>query len=72
MAVGEPIAAEQKEGGLGEGHIAILGSLSSVDMDHHTVAIDIGDFEMETLVKSETAGIDGGKIGVILEGFDAV
>ena len=39
-------------------------------MDHHAVAVDIGDFEMETFVKSEAAGVDGGKIGVILEGFD--
>jgi hypothetical protein len=72
MAVGPPIAAEQKEGGLREGHIAILGPLSTVDMDHHAVAVDIGDFEIETFVKSEAAGIDGGKIGVILEGFDAI
>jgi hypothetical protein len=39
-------------------------------MDHHAVAVDIGDFEIETFVKSEAAGIDGGEIGVILEGFD--
>jgi len=39
-------------------------------MDHHTVAVDIGDFEMKSFVQSEAAGIDGGKIGVILEGFD--
>jgi len=39
-------------------------------MDHHAGGIDIGDFEVETFVKSEAAGIDGGKIGVILEGFD--
>jgi hypothetical protein len=41
-----------------------------VDMDHHAAAVDIGDFEMETFVESQAAGIDGGKIGVILEGFD--
>ena len=72
MAVGEPVAAEQMEGGLGEGYIAILGTLSTVDMDHHTVAVDIGDFEVEPFVKSETAGIDGGEIDVIVEGFDVV
>jgi hypothetical protein len=72
MAVGEPMAAEQMEGGLGERHIAILGTLSTVDMDHHTVAINIGDFEVETFVKSEAAGVDGGKIDIIVEGFDLV
>ncbi len=70
MAVGEPIAAEDLEGGLGERHIAILGSLSTVDMDHHAGGVDIGDFEVEAFVEPQAAGIDGGEIGVILEGFD--
>jgi hypothetical protein len=39
-------------------------------MDHHAGGIDIGDFEVETFMESQAAGIDGGKIGVILEGFD--
>ena len=70
MVVGEPMAAEQMEGGLGERDIAILGTLSTVDMDHHTVAINIGDFEVETFMEPEAAGVDGGKIDVIVEGFD--
>jgi len=70
VTVGGPIASEQLESGKGERHVAILGPLATVDMDHHAGGIDIGDFEMETFVESQTAGIDGGKIGVILEGFD--
>ena len=70
VAVGEPIAAEQLEGGKGERDVAILGALSSVDMDHHAGGIDIGDFEVETFVKSQATGVDGGKIGIVLEGFD--
>ena len=34
MTVGDPIAAEQMEGGLRERHVAILGALPTVDMDH--------------------------------------
>ncbi len=70
MAVGDPIAAEQTESGLGERDVAILGALSTVDMDHHASGIDIGDFEVEAFMKSEAAGIDGGEIGVILGGMD--
>ena len=55
---------------MGERDVAILGALSTVDMDHHAGGIDIGDFEVETFMESQAAGIDGGKIGVILEGFD--
>jgi hypothetical protein len=71
MAVGEPIAAEQVEGGLGERDVAIFGALAPVDMDHHAGGVDIGDFEMESFVKSEAAGVYGGEIGIVLEGFDA-
>jgi hypothetical protein len=70
VTVGGPIASEQLESGKGERDIAILGPLATVDMDHHAGGIDIGDFEMETFVESQAAGIDGGKIGIILEGFD--
>jgi hypothetical protein len=70
VAVGHPIAAEQTESGRWERDVAIFGALSSVDMDHHAGGIDIGDFEVETFVKSQAAGIDGGKIGIVLEGFD--
>jgi hypothetical protein len=70
MVVGGPIASEQLEGGLGERDVAVLSPLSTVDMDHHAGGVDIGDFEVEAFVKSEAAGIDGGEIGVILEGMD--
>jgi hypothetical protein len=70
MVVGEPIASEQIEGGWGQRDVAVLGPFSAVDMDHHAGGIDIGDFEVEAFVESETAGIDGGEIGVILEGMD--
>jgi hypothetical protein len=70
VAVSGPIAAEQQEGRLGERDVAILGALSTMDMDHHAGGIDIGDFEVEAFVEPQAAGIDGGQIGVILEGMD--
>jgi hypothetical protein len=71
MAVGYPIVAEQVKGGLGERHVAIFGTLSTVDMDHHAGGVDIGDFEMESFVKPQAAGVYGGKIGIVLEGLDS-
>lgn len=50
--------------------IAILGALAAVDMDHHALAIDIGDFEIKSFVKPQTAGVDGAKIDVVVKGFD--
>ena len=71
MVVGEPIAAEQVEGGLGERDVAIFGALAPVDMNHHSGGVDIGDFEVETFMKPQAAGVYGGEIGIVLEGFDA-
>jgi hypothetical protein len=39
-------------------------------MDHHAGAIDIGDFEMESFVQSQAAGVDGGEVGIVVESFD--
>jgi hypothetical protein len=58
------------ESGVGQREIAVLGALAAVDMDHHAQAIDIGDFEMECFVKAQAAGVDGGEVDVVVEGFD--
>ena len=70
MAVGAPIAAQQMKSRLRQRDIAVLGALAAVDMDHHALTIDIGDFEMEGFVKPQAAGVDGGEIDVVVEGFD--
>ena len=70
MAVCQPIAAQQLKSGMRQRNVAILGALTAVDMDHHALTIDIGDFEMQSLVKPQAAGVYGGKVGVVVEGFD--
>ena len=69
--MGEPVAAQQSWSvDLGQRDVAVLGALAAVDMDHHALTVDIGDFEMESFVKSQAAGVDGGEIDVVVEGFD--
>ena len=70
MAVGAPVVAQQMERGLWQQDVAVLGALAAVDMDHHALAVDIGDFEMKAFVKTQAAGVDGGEIDVVVEGFD--
>jgi len=70
VAVDPPIAAEQMEGGWGQRDVAILGTLSTVDMDHHAAGVDIGDFEMESFVKPQAAGVDGREIDIIVESLN--
>ena len=50
--------------------IAVLGALAAVHMDHHALTVDIGDFKMKAFVKTQTAGVHGGKIDVVVKGFD--
>ena len=70
MAVSAPVLAQQLKRRVRQQNIAVLGALAAVDMDHHARAIDIGDFEMESLVQAQAAGVDGGEVGVVVEGFD--
>jgi hypothetical protein len=58
------------EGGLRERDIAILGTLAAVDMDHHAARVDVGDFEMESFMKPQAAGVDGREIDIIVESLD--
>ena len=50
--------------------IAVLGTFAAMHVDHHTLTVDIGDFEMEAFVKPQAAGIHGEKIDVVVKGFD--
>jgi len=70
MAVGAPVLAQQMQGGVRQRDIAILSALTAVDMDHHALAVDIGDFEMQSFVKPQAAGVHGGEINMVVEGFD--
>ena len=66
----EPVLTQQMEGGLGQRDVAVLGAFAAVDMDHHALAVDIGDFEMAGFVKTQAAGVDGGEKDVVREVFD--
>jgi hypothetical protein len=70
VAVGAPVLAQQMKSGLRQWDITVLGALAAVDMDHHALAVDIGDFEMAAFVKTQTAGVHGGQIDVVVEGFN--
>lgn len=70
MAMSEPVLAQQMEGRLGQRDVAVLGALTAVDMDHHALAVDVGDFEMPRFVKAQATGVDGGEKDVVGEVFD--
>ncbi len=47
---------------------AILEAFPAVDVQHHPLAVDIGDLQMLGFLQAQTAGIDGGEEGVVMRG----
>ena len=52
ISVSHPVAAKQLVGLLRQGHVAVLGSLPPVHMDHHALAVDISRPEGQGLQRS--------------------
>ena len=47
MAMSEPVLAQPMEGRLGQRDVAVLGALAAVDMDHHALAVDVADLQVQ-------------------------
>lgn len=50
-------------------NIAVFGSLSSVDVDHHSFAVNIRDLQEEPFMKTQATAVDGDQVGTIMEGM---
>ncbi len=52
-------------------NITVLRTFPSVDVDHHTLFIDVRDFEVQRFLEPQAAGIDCGEEGVVARRRDA-
>jgi hypothetical protein len=68
MPMGFPGGAEQREGLLGQGDVAVFGALAAVDMDLEALAINVGDLQEEGFMEPQSQAIDGGKVDLVVEG----
>ena len=41
-----------------------------MNMNHHSVLVDVGYLQMQALMKPEATGIDSSQVGIIMEGFN--
>jgi hypothetical protein len=41
IAMGCPVLAQELQGGIGQRHIAVFGTLPAVDVDRHPGAVDV-------------------------------
>ncbi len=58
---GFPGGAEQREGLCGQGDLAVLGALASMDLDLEALPVNIGDVKGEGFVEPEAQARDGGE-----------
>ena len=63
-----PGGAQQREGLGGQGDVAVLGALAAVDMDLEALTINIRALEEEGFMEPEAQAINGGEVGLIVEG----
>ena len=70
ISVSFPVSPQEIQCGFGQGNKAIFTPLSSMNVDHHSLAIDVRDLQIQRLLKPESTGVDRGQIDIVVEGFD--
>jgi hypothetical protein len=65
-----PVAAKQFKALRGKRDVAILRSFSAMDMNEHSLGVDISDLKAQRFLETEPAGVDCRKESVVMEGFD--
>jgi hypothetical protein len=59
MAMGAPILAQQLEGALGQGHIAVFVAFALPDVEHPPLAVNVGDLQVDALQQAQAARVNG-------------
>ena len=68
VPVGFPGGAQQREGLSGQGDVAVLGALATLDLDLEALPINGRDLEEAGFMEPESQAINGGAGGLIVEG----
>src|SRR5215813_5991557 len=68
VTVGFPVGAEQSERIFGQGDVAVLGTLTAMDMALQALPVNIGDLKGKGFMEPEAQAIDGSEVDVVVEG----
>ena len=60
-----PMLPQNRKRRMRKRNVAILGAFALVDVDHHTTAVDIRDFEVPRFLQPETTGVNRGEEGAV-------
>jgi len=67
MAVGFPQLAQELQGALGQGNVAIAIAFARANMQEHASGIDVGHLEAQTFAQPQTAGVDRAEADALVE-----
>ena len=51
-----------------QGDEAVFSALAAVDVEHHPVAVDIGDLQMLGFLQAQPTSVDGGEESIVVRG----
>ena len=68
VAMGFPGEAQELQGVMRQGDLAVLGALAAVDVDHVARAIEIAHLQGKRFVQAQPTAVDGGEVDTIVQG----
>ncbi len=60
MAMGFPLLAEQFQGALGQGHVAVSVAFAATNVEQHPLRIDVAHLQSQAFTQTQPAGVNGG------------
>jgi len=67
MAMGFPLLAQEEQGALGQGDVAIAIAFARADMQEHASGIDVGNLEAQAFAQTQTAGVNGDEADAVVQ-----
>ena len=71
MAIGAPMLAQQLEGALGQGHIAVFVAFALPDVEHHPFAVNITDLQRYAFTQAQAARVNRGQAHTVVRATSA-
>ena len=72
IPVGFPEIPEDLKGSEGQRDVSVFVSLSTMDVDEHSVGIDVWNLEVGTFLEPEPEGVHDGETGFVMGELDQV
>ena len=70
ISMGGPVISKHDQGFFRQGNVSIFGPFAPMHMDHHAFGVDIGNLQIQHLLKAKAAGINGGQKNIIVKRVD--